>query len=546
MNAAGAEGVGHHRAVVGRVRRAELREAVRVLGPRELAGIDDDAAQAGAVAAHVLGQRVDDDVGAVLDRPAQGRRGDRAVHHQRHAGGMRDGRHAGQVRHVAARVADGLAEHQLGLAVDGGAQRVQVVVIHEARLDAELRQRVGEQVVGAAVEFLGGNDVVAGPRQVHHRVGDGRRAGGQRQRRDAAFQRRHALFEHVVGRVHDAGVDVARDFQVEQVGAVLGAVEGVGNGLVDRHRDRLGGRIGLVAGVDGEGFEFHRGDSGACCGPAGLAGHGGAGLYHRPFRAPRDLAMQYSPLGRTGLQVSRLCLGTMTFGEQNSEAEAHAQLDYATAQGVNFIDAAEMYPVPPRRETQGRTEAYIGSWLKARGGRDKLIVATKVAGRSTELAYARPFADPPGPAQHRGGRRGQPAAPADRLHRSVPGALAGPQHQLLRPAGLPAPAAGGRGADRGDAGGARRSGARRQGAPRRHQQRDAVGPDALPGARRAARAAARGVHPEPVQPAEPRVRDRPRRDRAARAGRPAGLLAAGHGRADRQIPPRRPAARRAA
>jgi aryl-alcohol dehydrogenase-like predicted oxidoreductase len=102
--------------------------------------------------------------------------------------------------------------------------------------------------------------------------------------------------------------------------------------------------------------------------------------------------MQYSELGRSGLQVSRLCLGTMTFGEQNSEAEAHAQLDYATAQGVNFIDAAEMYPVPPRAETQGRTEAYIGSWLKARGGRDKVIVATKVAGRSTELAYARPFA----------------------------------------------------------------------------------------------------------------------------------------------------------
>jgi len=101
--------------------------------------------------------------------------------------------------------------------------------------------------------------------------------------------------------------------------------------------------------------------------------------------------MQYSQLGRSGLQVSRLCLGTMTFGEQNSEAEAHAQLDYATAQGVNFIDAAEMYPVPPRPETQGRTEAYIGSWLKARGGRDRVIVATKVAGRSTELSHARPF-----------------------------------------------------------------------------------------------------------------------------------------------------------
>jgi aryl-alcohol dehydrogenase-like predicted oxidoreductase len=101
--------------------------------------------------------------------------------------------------------------------------------------------------------------------------------------------------------------------------------------------------------------------------------------------------MQTTPLGRSGITVSRLCLGTMTFGEQNSEADAHAQLDCAVGRGINFIDAAEMYPVPPRPETQGLTEAYIGSWLKARGGRDKVIVATKVAGRSAELAYARPF-----------------------------------------------------------------------------------------------------------------------------------------------------------
>ena len=101
--------------------------------------------------------------------------------------------------------------------------------------------------------------------------------------------------------------------------------------------------------------------------------------------------MQTTVLGRTGIAVSRLCLGTMTFGEQNSEADAHAQLDYAVAHGINFIDAAEMYPVPPRQHTQGLTEAYIGSWLKARGGRDRVVIATKVAGRSTELAYARPF-----------------------------------------------------------------------------------------------------------------------------------------------------------
>jgi aryl-alcohol dehydrogenase-like predicted oxidoreductase len=90
--------------------------------------------------------------------------------------------------------------------------------------------------------------------------------------------------------------------------------------------------------------------------------------------------MKQRPLGRTGLSVSVAGLGTMTWGEQNTERQAHEQLDYALAQGVNFIDAAEMYPVPPRPETQGRTETYIGSWLKARRNRDRVILATKATG----------------------------------------------------------------------------------------------------------------------------------------------------------------------
>jgi aryl-alcohol dehydrogenase-like predicted oxidoreductase len=91
--------------------------------------------------------------------------------------------------------------------------------------------------------------------------------------------------------------------------------------------------------------------------------------------------MEFRRLGRTDLQVSLICLGTMTWGEQNTEADAHAQLDYALERGINFIDTAEMYPVPPKGETQGSTERYIGTWLKARGNRDKVIIATKVAGR---------------------------------------------------------------------------------------------------------------------------------------------------------------------
>lgn len=90
--------------------------------------------------------------------------------------------------------------------------------------------------------------------------------------------------------------------------------------------------------------------------------------------------MHYRKLGRTDLDVSLICLGTMTFGEQNTERDAHEQLDRAVAAGVNFIDTAELYPVPPQGETQGRTEAYIGSWLARRGRRDDLVIASKVAG----------------------------------------------------------------------------------------------------------------------------------------------------------------------
>src|ERR1700747_1014805 len=89
--------------------------------------------------------------------------------------------------------------------------------------------------------------------------------------------------------------------------------------------------------------------------------------------------MKYRTLPGTQLNVSEVCLGTMTWGEQNSEDEAHAQLDYAVAQGINVIDTAEMYPVPPNATTQGRTETFIGNWL-ARRGRDGLVIMTKVAG----------------------------------------------------------------------------------------------------------------------------------------------------------------------
>lgn len=98
--------------------------------------------------------------------------------------------------------------------------------------------------------------------------------------------------------------------------------------------------------------------------------------------------MKYNRLGSSELLVSELCLGTMTFGQQNTPEEAEQQLDLALERGVNFIDAAEMYPVPARAETQGRTEAIIGDWL-SRKNRDRVIVATKIAGQGRPITWLR-------------------------------------------------------------------------------------------------------------------------------------------------------------
>lgn len=91
--------------------------------------------------------------------------------------------------------------------------------------------------------------------------------------------------------------------------------------------------------------------------------------------------MKYTTLPNTDIKVSKICLGSMTWGEQNTEDEGHAQMDYAIENGVNFIDTAELYSVPnPRAETQGNTERIIGSWLKKRNNRDQIVIASKIAG----------------------------------------------------------------------------------------------------------------------------------------------------------------------
>ena len=99
--------------------------------------------------------------------------------------------------------------------------------------------------------------------------------------------------------------------------------------------------------------------------------------------------MRYRKLGNTNIDVSVICLGTMTFGEQNSEKDGFEQMDYAIDRGVNFIDTAEMYAVPTRAETYGKTEEIVGNWIKSKKNRDKIILATKIASKSSGLSWVR-------------------------------------------------------------------------------------------------------------------------------------------------------------
>ncbi len=243
------------RAVIARIGRVQRRLTPFVLLPGERPAVDQKAADRGAVAAEILGRGIDDDRRAVIERPGEDRRGG-VVHDQRNAEPTADRRHFRDREDDQLRVGQRLGVIGAGAVVGRAGEILRVVRIDEADLDALVLQRVGEQVPGAAVEVGRGDDVVAGPREVLQREGRSRLPARQRQRADAALERGDALLEHVVGRVHDAGVDVAELLQREQVRRVLGALELIRGRLIDRHRDRAGRRIGAPAGMQGEGFRL--------------------------------------------------------------------------------------------------------------------------------------------------------------------------------------------------------------------------------------------------------------------------------------------------
>src|SRR5471032_1239153 len=214
--------------------------------------------------------------------------------------------------------------------------------------------------------------------------------------------------------------------------------------------------------------------------------------------------MDYRQLGRTDLNVSAIALGTMTWGEQNSEAEAFAQIERAKAAGINFLDTAEMYPVPPKADTYATTERYIGNYFKSRGDRAAWILASKIAGPGNTIDYIRD-----GHLRHN--RKHIVEALDASLKRlqtdwiDLSAALAGTQHQLLRPTELQA-----QGRRRPHPAGRNprstgRAGKSRQDPPHRPVQRNPVGHHEIPRPGRSPWLDPRGVDPEPLQPAQPQL-----------------------------------------
>ena len=240
-------------AVIAGIGLGQLREFAGGV-PVEPAAIDDDAADRDAVAADPFGRGVHHEVGAELDRPAEKRRRKGVVDQQRNLGVMRDLRDRRNIQHLEPGIADGLADHEPRVRLDRGAEFVERARLDEGRGDAEARQRVRQQVDGAAIERGGGDDVVAGVEQRRDRQMQRGHAACRADRADAVFQRGEPLLEHRRRRIGDAGVDVAGAFQVEQRGGVVGILEHVGRGLVDRNRAGAGGGIRDAGRRAGSGF----------------------------------------------------------------------------------------------------------------------------------------------------------------------------------------------------------------------------------------------------------------------------------------------------
>ena len=226
--------------------------------PVEAAGVDEEAADHGAVARQELRRRMDDEVGAVVEGPHEPRGGERRIDEKRQSVLVRERGHTRHVEDFEARIAERLAEEQPRLRPDRRAPRVEVARVDERRLDPEARQRVVQQVVRAAVERARRDDVRAGRHERHDREMKRRLPARRRDRPDAALERRDALFQHRARRVRQPRVDVARALHVEERRRVVAVAEDERRRLVDRRRAGAGDGIRTRPRVQGQRVEAVR------------------------------------------------------------------------------------------------------------------------------------------------------------------------------------------------------------------------------------------------------------------------------------------------
>ena len=240
-------------AVVGRVGRAELGEFAVV--PVEVAAVHDGAAGGLGVAVHVFGGGVGHDVGAPFDGPAEDRRGEGVVHDERHALGVGDPRQLLEVGDRERGVRDGFGEERLGVRTEGGGEPGFVgVLVDEGERDAHLLHGDGEEIEGAAIDGRGADDMVARLAEVEDGEKRGRLAGGGDQRADAAFERGDLVLDAFEGGVAQARVEMAGNFQVEELAEVVGGVVLEGGALEDGQHARLA-VLGLPAGLHATRFD---------------------------------------------------------------------------------------------------------------------------------------------------------------------------------------------------------------------------------------------------------------------------------------------------
>ena len=245
-------GKGH---AVARVYFGELRE-LAASRPVELSTVHDDTAKSRSMTADKLGGGMNHDVGAVFQRTNQVGRSEGVVDDHRNLVLVGDFRNGLDVRDVGIGIAESLDQDKLGVVLDGALDFVQVVDIHEGGIHAEGAKGVLQQVVGTAIDGALGHHMVAFAGEGRNGVGKGCRTGCDGKACDASFQGGDALFKNILGGVGKAAVDVARVLQVETVGGVLGAVEHVRGGLVDRNGAGIGGRVCLfLAHMELEGFK---------------------------------------------------------------------------------------------------------------------------------------------------------------------------------------------------------------------------------------------------------------------------------------------------